>query len=147
VHKPESEPLYLAAKEKHVRSHVKTCKECAITAWCGKDCRKAVNKAGHFKMCGKPPFVTSHSEGLTHVDKLLAKIMSSDDEIPKENLLQGTAEDSDGEDDDSAVWESVGSGDESSSAHPSLSQVILEAFPKENQLEEPAFARIYAEYI
>jgi hypothetical protein len=143
----------------------KPCRKCQFAYYCSKDCRKSLNKAGHSKLCGKPPCVgtidasfkkllhrLTHDEGKKEGNEAITRIAAEDGDegVDKEEEVL----DDDGNESD---WESVATEEEATNGDniddaptgPSLTDVVYSYFEshsyKDLQMEEPAFARFYAD--
>lgn len=132
--------------------NLRTCKGCNVALYCCKEHKKYILQDGHSRVCGSPPFRFPGKD-----EERLCELVSRcyyEDDI-KHSLLVEESEEAEAvneeevaDDDEDSMWESIDGDDEGESERNGITSIIYNFFKKfydARRIEEPAFARHFAE--
>lgn len=130
--------------------NLRTCKGCNVALYCCKEHKKYILQDGHSRVCGSPPFRIPGKD-----EERLCELVSRcyyEDDIKHSLLIEESEEavneDEVADDDEDSMWESIDGDDEGESEHNGITSIIYNFFKKfydARRVEEPAFARHFAE--
>jgi hypothetical protein len=133
----ESSSLTTAKTEASV-----VCKKCRVAFYCCRGCREEDYKAGHKKICGRPPFCIPGKQEMRFCELIASGGVSSDDAMANQDesaAKEAHEEDTDNDNDDDGdgSWESIDSDDdmeedEDDTKTNNLTSQILQFFDKYN---------------
>lgn len=128
-------------------SNLRTCKGCNVALYCCKEHKKYILQDGHSRVCGSPPFRIPGKD-----EERLCEAVSRcyyDVEIKQGLSVEEDNNATFDDDDEESLWESIDSDeDEEESGYTGTTSIIYQFFKKyydARRVEEPAFARHFAE--